>query len=31
MAHVPRDPEVAEDYAAEAQAYETFVQELMEA
>jgi len=29
MAHVPRDPEVAADYAAKAQAYETFMQELL--
>jgi hypothetical protein len=29
MAHVPRDPEVAADYAAKAQAYETFVAELL--
>lgn len=28
MAHVPREPEVAADYAAKAQAYETFMQEL---
>jgi hypothetical protein len=31
MAHVPRDPESAADYAAKAQAYETFMQELLEA
>lgn len=30
MAHVPRDPETAADYAAKAQAFETFMQELME-
>jgi hypothetical protein len=30
MAHVPREPEVAADYAAKAQAYETFVQELFD-
>lgn len=29
MAHVPRDPEVAADYGAKAEAYETFMQELM--
>jgi len=28
MAHVPRNPEVAADYAVRAQAYETFMQEL---
>lgn len=28
MAHVPREAEVAADYAAKAQVYETFVQEL---
>ena len=31
MAHVPRDTESAADYAAKAQAYATFMQELMEA
>jgi hypothetical protein len=31
MAHVPRDPEVAADYAAKAQAYETFMQDLVHA
>jgi hypothetical protein len=31
MAHVPRDPEVAADYAAKAQGYETFMQEVLEA
>ena len=31
MAHVPRDPEVAAGYAAKAQAYETFMQELLDA
>ena len=30
MAHVPRDPEVAADYAAKSQAYETFMQELLD-
>ena len=30
MAHVPRDPEVAADYAAKAQAYEMFMQELLD-
>lgn len=30
MAHVPRDPEVAADYAAKAQAYETFMQDLLD-
>jgi len=30
MAHVPREPEVAADYAAKAQAYETFVGELLD-
>ena len=30
MAHVPRDPEVAADYAAKAEAYETFMQELLD-
>ena len=30
MAHVPREPEVAADYAAKAQAYETFMRELLE-
>ena len=30
MAHVPRDPEVAADYAAKAQAYEIFMQELLD-
>jgi hypothetical protein len=30
MAHVPRDPEVAADYAAKAQAYETFMQKLQQ-
>ncbi len=30
MAHVPREPEVAADYAAKAQAYETFMQELFD-
>jgi len=29
MAHVPRDPEVAADYAAKAQGYEMFLQELL--
>ena len=29
MAHVPREPEVAADYSAKAQAYESFVQELL--
>lgn len=29
MAHVPREPDVAADYAAKAQAYEMFVQELL--
>lgn len=29
MAHVPREPEVAADYAAKAQAYEMFMQELL--
>ena len=30
MAHVPRDPESAADYAAKAQAYETFMRELVD-
>jgi len=29
MAHVPREPEVAADYAAKAQAYEMFMQGLL--
>lgn len=29
MAHVPREPEVAADYAAKAQAYELFMPELL--
>jgi hypothetical protein len=31
MAHVPRDPESAADYAAKAQAFEAFMQELLDA
>jgi hypothetical protein len=31
MAHVPREPEVAADYAAKVLVYETFVEELLEA
>jgi len=29
MAHVPREPEVAADYAAKAEAYETFLEDLL--
>jgi hypothetical protein len=28
MAHVPREPEAAADYAAKAEAYETFLEDL---
>ena len=31
MARVPRAPEVAADYAVKAQAYESFLRELLEA
>lgn len=30
MAHVPREPEVAADYATKAQTYETFLEDLLE-